>query len=83
MFKVRAYGGPSLHWTLQSLEVEKNNINNAIAYLNVGGGLDVGIVTFDLRLDYGLTKVYDSAGSESIQLASKSNIITFAVGLVF
>lgn len=83
VFRIRAMGGPSLHWTLQSDEIKKENFNNAIAYFNFGGGLDFGILTLDLRYEYGLTYVFNESGPETIQLDTKNNILILTVGLVF
>ncbi len=83
VLRVRAVGGPSLHYTVQSLNIDKDNLQNAIAYLNVGGGLDLGILTIDLRYEYGLTPVFNKSGTQSISLDTRNNILILSVGLVF
>jgi len=83
VLRVRFVAGPTLHWTLQSLEIEKDNIKNAIAFLNFGGGVDIGFLTIDLRYEYGLTSVFDESGTETITIDTKNNILIFSVGLVF
>jgi hypothetical protein len=83
VFRLRAVAGPTLHWTIQSLDIEKDNLQNAIAYLNFGGGVEFGILTIDLRYEYGLTQVFDEAGTKSIGVDTRNNILILSAGLVF
>ena len=81
--KIRVIGGPSLHWTVQSLKIEKDNIQDFISFLNFGAGIDIGLLSLDARYEYGLTNVFDASGSQYIAIDAKENILIFSVGLVF
>ena len=81
--RIRLIAGPALHYTIQSLDIEKDNIKNAIAFLNFGAGVDLGFFTIDARYEYGLTSVFDESGTQSITIDSKNNILIISVGLVF
>ncbi len=83
VLRIRAIAGPTLHWTVKSFDIEQKNINTAIAFLNFGAGVDLGILTLDLRYEYGLTNVFDESGPENIKIDAKNNILIFSVGLVF
>jgi len=81
--KARLIAGPSLHWTVQSLDIEKDNIENFITYFNAGVGVDIGFFTLDLKYEYGLTDVFNENGTNTITVDTKNNILIFSVGLVF
>lgn len=83
VFRLRVNAGPSLHFTVQSIDIEEENINTAIAFFNTGLGFDFGFLTIDLKYEYGLTEVFDKSGPESIAIDTKNNIVILSVGLVF
>ncbi len=83
VLRIRLIAGPTLHYTIQSLDIEKDNIKNAIAFLNFGAGVDLGFFTIDARYEYGLTSVFDESGTQTITVDSKNNILIISVGLVF
>jgi len=83
VLRIRAVAGPTLHLTVQSSDLEKENFKTAIAFLNAGVGLDLGILTIDLRYEYGLTNVFGKYGPENIRIETNNNIVILSVGLVF
>ena len=83
VLRIRAIAGPSVHFTVYSTDLEKEDINLAIAYFNAGFGVDFGILTIDLRYEYGLTGVFDKSGPETIAVDTKNNILILSAGFVF
>jgi len=83
LLRVRALAGPSLHFTVFSKNIEQNNIKTAMAYLHFGGGLDLGILTVDLRFEYGLSPMFDKTGSQTIDIDQSNSSLVGTVGFVF
>lgn len=88
---IRAFTGPAMSFVMSGSSVESNlpnidpkNFKNNIWDWQLGGGVDVGPLTFDVRYGWGLTKVSDgNSNVNSIGFVNKGNTLTFSLGFKF
>lgn len=88
---IRAFTGPAMSFVMSGSSVESNlpnidpkNFKNNIWDWQLGAGVDVGPLTFDVRYGWGLTKVSDgNSNVNSIGFVNKGNTLTFSLGFKF
>ena len=88
---IRAFTGPAMSFVLKNSNVESNLINidpenfkNNIWDWQLGAGADVGMLTFDVRYEWGLTNVTGvNTNVSNIGFTNKGNTLTFSLGFKF
>jgi len=91
LVSIHAFTGPAMSFILSSSNVESNlpnfdpnNFKNNIWDWQLGAGIDMGPLVFDIRYEWGLTKYSDGNFSPSnIGFVNKGNVLTFSLGLKF
>ena len=83
ILRIRLNAGPSLHVLVNSVNIETENFNSMVAYLNGGLGFDFGLLTIDFKYENSITEIFDQSGPKHIKLNPKNNIIIMSIGLVF
>lgn len=86
---IRAFTGPAMSFAMASSNVQSNltnlalnNLKNNIWDWQLGGGVDVGPLTFDLRYEWGLSKMSDTSSSNT-GFVNKGKALTFSIGFKF
>jgi hypothetical protein len=87
---VRAFTGPAMSVVMKSSSVtytgsstgnfDPKNFKNNIWDWQLGGGVDVGMFTFDVRYSWGITNISDVS---TIGFSNKGNTLTFSLGFKF
>ncbi|MCX6240112.1 MAG: porin family protein [Bacteroidia bacterium] len=91
---IRAFTGPAMSIVMKSSSVtyagvtaglfDTKNFKNNIWDWQLGAGVDVGMITFDVRYAWGITNVSDVNTSVSnIGFNNKGNTLTFSLGFKF
>ena len=92
LVSVRAFTGPAMSISLSDSNVKAaistlstpNTFKNNIWDWQLGGGVDVGPLTLDLRYEWGLSKLSDGNFSPTnIGFSNKGNFMTFSLGFKF
>jgi len=86
---IRAFTGPAMSYVLKSSNVEMNlpnfdpeNFKNNIWDWQLGAGVDVGPIVFDVRYAWGLSNTSDGNIS-NVGFVNKGNTLTFSLGFKF
>lgn len=89
---IRAFTGPAMSFVMNSSKItydgvtsslyDTKNYKNNIWDWQLGAGVDVGPVIFDVRYEWGLSNVSDGKVS-SIGFVNKGNTLTFSLGFKF
>ena len=86
---LRAFTGPAMSYVLKSSNVELNlpnfdpsNFKNNIWNWQLGAGIDILKLTFDVRYEWGLSNTSDGNIS-NIGFVNKGKALTFSVGFKF
>ena len=91
---IRAFTGPAMSFPMQSSKVtyagvsgpiyDTENYKNNIWDWQLGGGVDVGPLTLDVRYEWGLSKTSDgSVNVSNPTFVNKGNTLTFSLGFKF
>ncbi len=91
---IRAFTGPAMSFPMKSSKVtydgvsaglyDTENYKNNIWDWQLGAGADVGLFTFDVRYEWGLTNVSDvNTNVSNIGFTNKGNTLTFSLGFKF
>jgi len=89
---IRAFTGPAMSYVMKSSSVTydgvtaglSNNYKDNIWDWQLGGGVDVGPLTLDVRYEWGLSKTSDgSLNVSSPGFVNKGNTLTFSLGFKF
>ena len=91
---IRAFTGPAMSFPMKSSKVtydgvsaglyDTKNYKNNIWDWQLGAGADVGMFTFDVRYEWGLTNVSDvNTNVSNIGFTNKGNTLTFSLGFKF
>lgn len=88
---IHAFTGPAMSFVLNSSNIESNlpnfapkNFKDNIWDWQLGAGVDMGPLVFDVRYEWGLTNYSDGNFSPSnIGFVNKGNVLTFSLGLKF
>ena len=81
---IRAFTGPAISF-VSGYEIDQNlayNYNKSTWDYQLGAGIDVLMLTFDIRYEWGLSKKFDSSNLGS-NFTSKGNTFTVSVGFKF
>ena len=78
VFGARVYTGPTFTYILDVDEIDytRNEFKDLSMGLNVGAGLNLTFLSFDLRYEYGITNRFKNSNA-------RSNTITFSAGFKF
>jgi len=86
---IRAFTGPAMSYVLKSSNVEMNlpnfdpeNFKNNIWDWQLGAGVDVGPIVFDVRYEWGLSNTSDG-NIDNVGFVNKGNTLTFSLGFKF
>ncbi len=88
---IRAFTGPAMSYVFSSSNVDMNlpnfdpkNFKNNIWDWQLGAGVDVGMLTFDVRYEWGLSNISDANSTGSnMGFTNKGNTLTFSIGFKF
>lgn len=88
---IRAFTGPAMSFVSSGSSVESNlpnvdpkNFKNNIWDWQLGAGVDVLMLTFDIRYEWGITNVSDAnTNVPNIGFNNKGNVLTFSLGWKF
>ena len=91
---IRAFTGPAMSIPMKSSKVtyegvttslyDTNNYKSNIWDWQLGAGVDVGMITFDCRYEWGLSKTSDgNVNTTSPSFVNKGNTLTFSLGFKF
>jgi len=91
---IRAFTGPAMSFPMKSSNVtydgvsaglyDTKNYKNNIWDWQLGAGADIGMLTFDVRYEWGLTNVSDvNTNVSNIGFTNKGNTLTFSLGFKF
>ncbi len=91
LVSIHAFTGPAMSFILNSSDIESNlpkfdpnNFKNNIWDWQLGAGVDMGPIVFDIRYEWALTDYSDGNFSPSkIGFVNKGNVLTFSLGLKF
>ncbi len=86
---IRAFTGPAMSYVLKSSNVDMNlpnfdpeNFKNNIWDWQLGAGVDVGPIVFDVRYEWGLSNTSDG-NIDNVGFVNKGNTLTFSLGFKF
>lgn len=94
---IRAFTGPSLAVVLNDSKIgirqsggvnipstlyDPKSLKNAVWNWQLGGGLDLGPLVFDVRYEWGLTNL-TNGNTTGIGFVNKGNTLTFSLGIKF
>ena len=90
---IRAFTGPAMSFVMNgstvsgavnSSSLDPKNFKNNIWDWQLGAGVDVLRFTFDVRYEWGLTKISDGGNTtNNIGFVNKGNLLTFSLGFKF
>jgi len=88
---IRAFTGPAMSFATTGSTVESNLVNvdpknykKNIWDWQLGGGVDVGMITLDVRYSWGLSNLSDvNTNTTNIGFTNKGNTLTFSLGFKF
>ncbi len=94
LVSIHAFTGPAMSFVLSSSDIkiddvttplfDTKNYKNNIWDWQAGAGVDIGMFTFDVRYEWGLTNVSDGDGDISnVGFKNKGNMLTFSLGFKF
>jgi len=87
---LRAFTGPAMSFVTSGssinsavVNLDPKNYKNNIWDWQLGAGVDVLKFTFDVRYEWGLSKLSDGGTSTNIGFVNKGNLLTFSLGFKF
>lgn len=91
---LRAFTGPAMSVVMNNSSItysgitaglgDTKNYKNNIWDWQLGAGVDVGMITFDVRYAWGITNVSDvNSSTTNIGFSNKGNTLTFSLGFKF
>jgi len=90
---IRAFTGPAMSYVMSGSRLETNlkfvdpkNFKKIIWDWQLGAGVDAGMITFDVRYEWGLSNVSDKYLNPGIGILGfpyKGNTLTFSIGFKF
>jgi len=90
---VRAFTGPAMSFVTNGSSVniisstisqfKADNFKSSIWNWQLGAGVDVLKFTFDVRYEWGLSKLSDGGSTTNIGFTNKGNVLTFSFGFKF
>ncbi len=89
---IRAFTGPAMSFVMNNSDItyegvtsglyDTKNYKNNIWDWQLGGGIDIGPLIFDVRYEWGLSNVSDG-NINAIGFVNKGNTLTFSLGFKF